>query len=77
MTFLDTKDLAERWKCSTRKIEQQRLTGNGPTYVKIGNRVLYDLEVVRVYEADNTFVSTSEESEHAVSRIPQRKDTAK
>jgi hypothetical protein len=60
MPFLNTHGLAERWMCSTRKIEQQRQSGEGPTYVKIGHQVLYDEEVVRAYEAENTFSSTTE-----------------
>ncbi len=60
MPFLNTHSLAERWMCSTRKIEQQRQSGEGPTYVKIGHQVLYDKEVVLAYEAENTFSSTAE-----------------
>lgn len=60
MTFLNTRGLADRWKCSTRKIEQLRQSGGGPPYVKIGSQVLYDEETVRNYETDNTFGSTAE-----------------
>jgi hypothetical protein len=60
MTFLNTRGLAERWMCSIRKIEQQRMSGDGPAYVKIGGQVLYDADVVRAYEAENTFDSTAE-----------------
>ncbi len=60
MPFLNTHGLAERWMCSTRKIEQQRQSGEGPAYVKIGHQVLYDEEVVRAYEVENTFSSTAD-----------------
>ena len=63
MSFLNTLGLADRWLCSTRKIEQQRQTGEGPAYLKIGNQVLYDENVVRAYEAENTFCSTAEHDE--------------
>jgi hypothetical protein len=60
MIFLNTLDLADRWKCSKRKIEQQRQTGDGPAYIKIGSQVLYSEDVIRSFEADSTFVSTAE-----------------
>jgi hypothetical protein len=66
MQFLNTLGLADRWLCSTRKIEQQRQSGEGPVYVKIGGQVLYDVDVVRAYEAENTFCSTAERDELSV-----------
>jgi hypothetical protein len=67
MPFINTLKLAERWQCSTRKIEQQRQSGDGPAYVKIGSQVLYDLNVVQAYEAENTFGSTAERDERSAS----------
>jgi hypothetical protein len=60
MTFVNTRGLAERWKCSTRKIEQQRQFGDGPAYMKIGGQVLYSEESIRAYEVENTYYSTTE-----------------
>lgn len=70
MIFITTPDLAERWHCSTRKIEQQRVSGTGPAYLKIGKQVLYDLSVIETYEAENTFHSTTEHDVGA-SRAPR------
>lgn len=61
MVFLTTRDLAERWQCSTRKVEQQRLSGTGPAYLKVGKQVLYDLSVIEEFEKKNTFRSTTEQ----------------
>ena len=63
MPFLNTLGLADRWMCSTRKIEQQRQTGVGPAYVKVGRQVLYAEQAILEYEAANTFISTAE-SDH-------------
>jgi hypothetical protein len=60
MRFLNTRCLADRWECSTRKIEQQRQAGDGPAYMKIGRQVLYSEQSVLEYEAANTFFSTTE-----------------
>jgi hypothetical protein len=73
MPFLNTHGLAERWMCSTRKIEQQRQSGEGPAYVKIGHQVLYDEEVVLAYEAENTFCSTSEQEFEVPSKLADRR----
>jgi hypothetical protein len=64
MIFLNTRGLAKRWQCSIRKVEQQRQSGGGPTYVKIGNQVLYSEDAVHQFEAANTFGSTSEADEN-------------
>lgn len=60
MEFLNTRGLADRWMCSTRKVEQQRQSGEGPAYVKIGSQVLYSKEAIHAFEAENTFYSTAE-----------------
>ena len=60
MVYMTTRDLAERWHCSTRKIEQQRMSGIGPAYLKIGKQVLYDISEIKAFEADNTFSSTTD-----------------
>ena len=60
MKYLDTSGLADRWLCSKRKIEQQRQSGEGPAYIKIGQQVLYSDQAILEHEAANTFRSTAE-----------------
>jgi len=67
MVYLDTRGLAERWQCSPRKIEKLRQSGMGPTYVKLGAQVLYDVGVIEAYEAAHTIGSTSEDAGGAAS----------
>jgi|TARA_X000000950_G_C13372492_1_gene440981 hypothetical protein len=56
--FLDTKELATRWKISPRTLENQRGKGVGPEFFKIGGKVLYDLEYIEEYEKTR-FVSNA------------------
>ena len=63
MAFLNTRSLAARWQCSTRKIEQLRQSGGGPAYVKIGQQVLYNEDALKAFEEQNTFGSTTEQCE--------------
>ena len=49
-TFLCERDLAQRWACSIKKLQSDRLHGAGPTYVKIGRLVRYPLNSVLAYE---------------------------
>lgn len=77
MVFITTRDLAERWQCSTRKIEQQRLSGTGPAYVKIGKQVLYDLSEIRSFETQNTFSSTAANDVCAATHIDDTKKRRK
>jgi len=50
MKKLTQKQLAERWQISHRTLEQWRWLGRGPKFLKIGARVLYDLDEIEAYE---------------------------
>ena len=58
MRHLDQRGLAERWRVSTRTLEQWRWQGKGPRYLKIGGRVVYRVEDVEAFEAANLHVNT-------------------
>jgi Helix-turn-helix domain len=58
MRHLDQSGLAERWRLSTRTLEQWRWQGKGPKYLKIGGRVVYRVEDVEAFEAANLHVNT-------------------
>lgn len=45
-------ELAARWTISPRTLERWRFTGEGPQFIKVGARVVYRLEDVEAYEAD-------------------------
>ena len=49
---LNQIELADRWNISHRTLERWRWTGEGPTFLKIGGRVVYRLEDVEAYEAE-------------------------
>lgn len=49
---LDQDDLARRWRISPRTLERWRWLKTGPKYLKVGGRVLYRLEDVLAYEAE-------------------------
>jgi len=57
---LNQIELADRWNINERTLERWRWTGEGPTYLKIGGRVVYRLEDVEAFEADNLCKSTTE-----------------
>ena len=56
---LNQIDLADRWNISERTLERWRWTGEGPTYLKIGGRVIYRLEDIEAYETENLRVNTA------------------
>ena len=45
-------ELAARWNLSPRTLERWRFTGEGPHFVKLGGRVVYRLEDIEGYEAE-------------------------
>ena len=46
------RDLARRWSLSERTLERWRWLGEGPRFLKLGGRVLYRLEDVEAFEAE-------------------------
>lgn len=50
-TFLDTKQLAQRWRRSPRTVEGWRARKTGPDYLDLNGKIVYDLdEIVRAEE---------------------------
>ena len=43
---LTEADLASRWAMSPKTLQRWRMTGTGPTYLKLGKRVSYPLNAV-------------------------------
>lgn len=65
--FLTPVELAERWRCKPRNLEEMRANGTGPAYTRTGGGlrgyVIYRLDLVEAWERANTFTSTTEETE--------------
>ena len=49
--LLTEQMLAERWHCSASRLQRWRAANTGPTYLKIGGKVLYRQEDVSAYES--------------------------
>jgi predicted site-specific integrase-resolvase len=56
---LNQIELAARWNISHRTLERWRWTGEGPQFIKIGGRVVYRLEDVEAFEANQLRASGS------------------
>jgi len=63
---LNQIELAARWNISHRTLERWRWAGEGPQFIKIGGRVVYRLEDIEKFEADQLRTSTSGQPSHAV-----------
>lgn len=50
--YLTTEEIAERYRTSPETVRFWRHVGKGPKPVKIGRRVLYDLDELERYEAE-------------------------
>jgi hypothetical protein len=48
---LNQMELARRWRISHRTLERWRWLGQGPTYLKLGGRVAYQLADIEAVEA--------------------------
>ena len=57
---LNQTDLACRWDISPRTLERWRWLGEGPRYIKIGGRVVYRVEEIEAFEAQQTRANTTE-----------------
>lgn len=49
---LTQHELAQRWRISPRTLERWRWLQQGPQFLKIGGRVVYRIEDVEAYEAE-------------------------
>ena len=56
---LNQVELSRRWSISPRTLERWRWLGQGPRYLKIGGRVVYRLDDVEAYEAQQVRTSTA------------------
>jgi hypothetical protein len=54
LRHLNQEQLARRWGVSPRTLERWRWLKQGPNYLRLGGRVLYRLNDVESYEAENT-----------------------
>jgi hypothetical protein len=71
--FLSQKDLARRWCISPRTLERWRWVGEGPSFLKLGSRVVYRIRDVDEYERKHLRTPTPrEEPAEAVERPAER-----
>jgi hypothetical protein len=54
LTHLTTPQLAARWNVTVGHLQNLRSASIGPTYLKIGSRVVYTLAAIEAYEAART-----------------------
>jgi predicted DNA-binding transcriptional regulator AlpA len=59
-TLLSTKEAAKLLKCSTSFLAKKRLSGDGPSYIKIGRAVRYTEPALLQWMKSRQRISTSE-----------------
>jgi predicted site-specific integrase-resolvase len=47
-------ELAARWNISHRTLERWRTTGEGPRFIRLIGRIVYRLEDIEAFEAEQT-----------------------
>ena len=60
---LNTDDAAEVLDCAPATLAKKRVIGGGPTYVKVGARVIYMPSDLREYIARNRRETTSQQTQ--------------
>jgi hypothetical protein len=63
-TLMNTKELSDYLKISTKTLERMRLNGDGPAYIKVGRRVLYSDLQIETYISERSYQSTAEYQLH-------------
>jgi hypothetical protein len=59
LKHLNQIELSRRWSLSARTLERWRWMGIGPRFLKVGGRVVYRLEDIEAYEAEQIRASTA------------------
>ena len=52
--LLSPRQLATRWGLSEKTLERWRMLGTGPVFLKLGGRVLYNIEEIQAHEQQRT-----------------------
>jgi predicted site-specific integrase-resolvase len=60
---LTEKELAFRWKMSPRTLQRWRWAGSGPDYLKLGGKVVYREDDVRLWEENHRVTASVESGE--------------
>ena len=60
LRHLNQVHLARRWSLSPRTLERWRWLKVGPSFLRIGGRIVYKLEDIEQYEAAQRHVITNE-----------------
>ena len=63
--LLNEHELAAFLRVSPRTLQNWRVTGGGPEFIKLGARVLYSREKITAYLEDRQRVSTSDDGSEA------------
>ena len=60
--FITPRQLSERWgeSIGVNTLANWRSSGEGPPFIKIGSKVLYDLVDIEAWEASRRVTSTSQ-----------------
>lgn len=53
LSHLSETDLSKRWTISRRTLQRWRCLGIGPSYIRLGRRIVYMLAEVEAFEAAN------------------------
>jgi predicted DNA-binding transcriptional regulator AlpA len=67
--LLDPRETAKLFKVSPKTLERMRQVGDGPRFVKIGRRILYERSAIEEYLNHRSFNSTSEYDSRLLPRL--------
>ena len=71
---LNQIELSRRWGFSPRTLEGWRWFGKGPAFVKAGGKVLYRLEDIEAFEAEQLRLRTPRRRKSGTSSISAKDD---
>ena len=65
-SFLTSAELAARWRLRPQTLANWRHTGQGPPFIRVGNRVRYPIEAVESFERlDTSWLNTDNQSQQS------------
>lgn len=75
--FLRTPEAARFLGLSARTLEKHRTYGTGPVYQKLGGRIVYALDELKIWAARGTRKSTSDPGTDTIYPAKRREDLTK
>ena len=67
--YISPEELAVRWEITNLTLKRWRWESSGPLFTKIGRKIFYSLEAVKIFEKEQTYKNTAQKRREFVRNL--------